>query len=73
MNRNDLVAPARRQFEFMQSQIKETEQQNAALVEALEDTQKLLDDIYAEDIIGGKELYEVYEKNKQALAEANND
>ena len=34
--RNDLVDPPRRQFEFMNSQITELEQQIAALVEALD-------------------------------------
>ena len=35
--RNDLVDPPKRQFEFMNSQIKELEQQNAALVEVLKE------------------------------------
>ena len=50
--------------------IKDLQRQNADLVAALEATQKLLDDIYAEDsIISSSDLGTVYEKNKQALAQ----
>ena len=38
------------------------------MLAALEATQRLLDDVYSEDIISSRDLYEVYEKNKQALA-----
>ena len=46
----------------------ELKQQNRDLVAALEATQKLLDDLYAENIISSGDLGMVYEKNKQALA-----
>ena len=48
--------------------LEEIKQQNADLVAALVDTQKLLDDIYEEDIVLSQNLDAVYEKNKQALA-----
>ncbi len=44
-------------------------QQNADLVAALEDTQKLLDNIYEEDIVLSTNMDAVYKKNKQALAQ----
>ena len=39
---------------------------------ALEATQKLLDEIYEEDIVLSQNLDAVYEKNKQALAQLDN-
>ena len=53
-----------------EQRIEELEKQNADLVAALEATQKLLDDIYAEDsIISSSDLGTVYEGNNQALAQ----
>ena len=52
----------------LETQVFSLQQQNADLVAALEATQKLLDDIYAEDsIISSSDLGTVYEGNNQAL------
>ena len=50
------------------ARIHELESQKRRAIKALEATQKLLDDIYAEDsIISSSDLGTVYEGNNQAL------
>ena len=58
-----------RQSKIMLTAYYQQKQQNADLVAALEDTQKLLDNIYEEDIVLSTNMDAVYEKNKQALAQ----
>ena len=54
------------------ARIHELESQKRRAVKALEATQKLLDEIYEEDIVLSQNLDAVYEKNKQALAQVDN-
>jgi hypothetical protein len=57
------------EFALLEANNERLERENKKLVAALESTQKLLDDIYAEDsIISSGDLGTVYEKNLQALA-----